>query len=134
MSSACCRRGPERRVRGRRASRIAAISDTWIVPPTSAAVGTKVCAVAPAIATQLLVLESHRYHCRVTEVGLFCHDAAFSVSVWPCCGVPLMKGAALSAGGDGRADPAELMEPLPPAFVAVTCTSVVNPASAEVSV
>ena len=65
---------------------------------------------------------------------MFCHDAAFSVSVWVCCGVPLMKGAALSAGGDGRADPAELIEPEPPAFVAVTCTSVVNPASAEVSV
>ena len=86
------------------------------------------------MATQLLVLESHRYHCLVIVVGLFVHDAAFSVSVWPCSGVPVMKGDPLSAGGDGRADPAELMDAEPPAFVAVTCTSVVNPASAEASV
>jgi hypothetical protein len=58
-----------------------------------------------------------------------------AVSVWPCCGVPEIVGAAVFASATALTAEVWLLvaEALPPEFVAVTTTRIVLPMSLEVS-
>jgi hypothetical protein len=65
------------------------------------------------------------------------HDPRDTVSVWPSVAVPEIEGGAVLDGGSGMitAVGEELTGfPAPPAFAAVSCTSIVAPASSFVRV
>jgi hypothetical protein len=72
-------------------------------------------------------------------VGLPNHEPFVVVNVCPCCGVPLIIGAAVLTGAAGGAALTvcvglEVAVVEPPAFVAVTATAMVWPISPEATV
>src|SRR5205807_3206945 len=102
-----------------------ALSRTAIVWPTSAVFGTCVCAVAPEIGWQEAPNALHCSHWsasprRSSDLLPLC-----SVSVWPCCAVPLIVGGDVFDGGGGTtaAVASELTgPPEPPSLLASSAT------------
>jgi hypothetical protein len=106
-----------------------------IVDPTSAADTAYVEPVAPPMSAQDAPAVSQRRHRYAYEIGVVPdHVPTSPVSVLPSCGVPAIDGAAVFAGGEGAAVTvavaADVAVAWPPAFVAVTATTIVEPTSA----
>jgi hypothetical protein len=118
-----------------------AVTTTRNVLPTSVDVKANEDPVAPAISRHEPPPESQRRHWYAYDVGLFDHEPVDADSVWPSCGVPLMVGRDVFAGGAvtdagaaaTTADAALVADPEPPAFDAVTTTRSVLPTSADVN-
>src|SRR5215212_3298137 len=116
-----------------------AVTRTRTVFPTSTDVRTYVFCVAPLMSEQLPPVWSQRRHWYANAIG--CppvHVPGFAVSVWPCCGVPLIVGCFALTGRPAVAEARTVVEvafefalAVPSAFEAMTRERMRWPTSAR---
>jgi hypothetical protein len=113
-----------------------AVTVTTIVLPTSALATVYVLPVAPAISLQFAPVASHCRHWYAYEKGDVPLQAPGSAErIFPSCVVPETLGAVVFCGPTDAtvAVASDVALAGPTAFVAVTTTRIVDPASGEVS-
>ena len=76
-----------------------AVTVTRMARPTSPGPNVYSRVVAPAMEAQFAPAASHRFHWYAYPVGELDHVPADAARVTPCCGVPLIVGSAVFAGG-----------------------------------
>ena len=87
-----------------RPPRLAAMTDTRSVDPTSRRPGVYVRELARAIAVQRLPARLQRFHLYLNEVGACDQVPGDAVSLWPATAIPLIDGG-LSLRGRVADDP-----------------------------